>query len=85
MDTFSVKIGHMVMTVSLGAGEASADVPGGGESDDVAEETRKRVENAKINGEDDHLDGEHSNRLPYVSCVVRYGYFIELINCKIVQ
>lgn len=39
-----------------GAGEASADVPGGGESDDVAEETRKRVENAKINGEENDLD-----------------------------
>jgi hypothetical protein len=56
----------MIMDVSSGAGEASADVPGGGESDDVAEETRKRVENAKINGEEDDLDGEHVNRLLYI-------------------
>ncbi|PNF18389.1 Methionine aminopeptidase 2 [Cryptotermes secundus] len=39
-----------------GAGKASADVPGGGESDDAAEETRKRVENIKINGEENDLD-----------------------------
>lgn len=55
------------MDVSSGAGEASADVPGGGESDDVAEETRKGVENAKINGEENGLDGEHVNRLLYKS------------------
>jgi hypothetical protein len=57
----------MIMDVSSGAGEASADVPGGGESDDVAEETRKRVENAKINGEENDQDGEHVNRLLYIS------------------
>lgn len=55
------------MDVFSGAGEASADVPGGGESDDVAEETRKRVENAKSNGEVGDLDGEHVYRLLYVS------------------
>lgn len=54
------------MDVSSGAGKASADVPGGGESDDAAEETRKRVENAKINGEENDLDGEHVNRLQYI-------------------
>jgi hypothetical protein len=57
----------MIMDVFSGAGEASADVPGGGESDDVAEETRKRVENAKSNGEVGDLDGEHVYRLLYVS------------------
>jgi hypothetical protein len=66
------------MDVSSGAGEASADVPGGGESDDVAEETRKRVENAKINGEENDLDGEHINRLLCISYVFR------IINFKIV-
>jgi hypothetical protein len=60
------------MNVSSGAGEASADVPGGGESDDVAEETRKRVENAKINGEVDDLDGEHVNRFLYVSYLFKF-------------
>jgi hypothetical protein len=60
----------VIIDISSGAGEASADVPGGGESDDVAEETRKRVENAKINGEVDDLDGEYVNRLLYVSYLI---------------
>lgn len=45
-----------------GAGEASADVPGGGESDGAIEDIKDRLGNTRMNGEEIELDGEHRNR-----------------------
>jgi hypothetical protein len=48
--------------VFAGAGEASADVPGGGESDGVIEDIRDKLANTRMNGEEIELDGERGNR-----------------------
>lgn len=45
-----------------GAGEASADVPGGGESDGAIEDIKDKLGNTKMNGEAIELDGERGNR-----------------------
>jgi hypothetical protein len=45
-----------------GAGEASADVPGGGESDGAIEDLKDKLGNTRMNGEEIDLDGEHGNR-----------------------
>jgi hypothetical protein len=50
-----------------GAGEASADVPGGGETENAIEETGDKLGNTNINGAENELDGE--NRVRHVICV----------------
>jgi len=44
-----------------GAGEASADVPGGGESDGAIEDIKDKLENTRMNGEEIELDGERGS------------------------
>lgn len=61
----TLKAGHFL----AGAGEASADVPGGGESENAIEETRDKLGNAKINGAENEQDGENVNRVLHEICM----------------
>jgi len=70
-----------------GAGEASADVPGGGESDSVIEDIKDKLGNTRMNGEEIELDGERGNRPACnLLCVCENFHCLNafLCSCRIV-
>ena len=53
----------MRLNVCTGAGEASADVPGGGEHESAIEEVIEKLVNAEVNGTENDQEGKYFIRL----------------------